>query len=400
MNIKLHFAFALLLRLILILFGCIQDTFLEVKYTDIDYFVFTDAARHVSEGSSPFKRHTYRYTPFLSYLLLPNIWISEFYGKIFFSMLDIFTSMLMYRVQKQAGFATDICRLCTFLWLYNPLPMVISTRGNAESMMTFLILLSIYFQQVRRPLMFGLVYGISVHFKIYPCIYALSFYFTFSSTNLTLSSWQKAKALLYPCQEKIIFTLSSLFGFAFPTMISFVLCGNEYVNEALLYHLIRKDIRHNFSPYFYLLYLSELLSPKLSAFLSFIALVIQGLLIILVSWVFVSPQMLPVSMFLQTFIFVTFNKVCTSQYFLWYLCLLPLSFPLLEISMTKLIWLFFIWCLGQGLWLLPAYYLEFQGENTFILLCIAGLLFFAINVSIICLFIKYLKLSDKQLKNK
>ncbi|KAF8793198.1 GPI mannosyltransferase 1 like protein [Argiope bruennichi] len=309
MNIKLHFAFALLLRLILIIFGCIQDAFLDVKYTDIDYFVFTDAAKYVSKGFSPFKRYTYRYTPFLSYLLLPNIWIGDFYGKIFFSILDILTSMLIFRVQKKAGVTTDICRLCTFMWLYNPLPMVISTRGNAESVMTFLILLSIYFHQVKKPFMFGIVYGLSVHFKIYPCIYVLSFYFTYFSPNSTLSGWKKLKAFLYPNPEKLIFVLSTLSGFAFPTLISFVLYGDEYVREALLYHMIRKDIRHNFSPYFYLLYLSELIDPKISAFLSFIALLIQGLLIMLVSWVIVSPQMLPAAMFLQTFIFVSFNKI-------------------------------------------------------------------------------------------
>lgn len=120
--------------------------------------------------------------------------------------------------------------------------------------------------------------------------------------------------------------------------------GHEFLHHTYLYHLTRRDIRHNFSPYFYMLYLNDLhtqsLLVKLVEFL-------PQILLILAASVSLHRKSITFCFFLITFLFVTFNKVCTSQYYVWYLSLLPLVIPRLNMSLFKAGFYFVLWIGGQ-----------------------------------------------------
>mmetsp|Transcript_5572 Transcript_5572/g.9207 ORF Transcript_5572/g.9207 Transcript_5572/m.9207 type:complete len:276 (-) Transcript_5572:2698-3525(-) len=68
-----------------------------VAYTDIDYHVFTDAAEYVRNGESPFQRHTYRYTPFLAFLLSKE----GINGRYLFCLADALCGKLILVLQQR-----------------------------------------------------------------------------------------------------------------------------------------------------------------------------------------------------------------------------------------------------------------------------------------------------------
>jgi phosphatidylinositol glycan class M len=95
-------------------------------------------------------------------------------------------------------------------------------------------------------------------------------------------------------------------------------------------------------------------------------------------------------MLVQTFAFVTFNKVCTSQYFLWYLIFLPIYLPSSRIISQPLVGFGALaaWVAGQAYWLFEGYQLEFLGEQAFVPgLWYAGMVFFAVNCIILSVLI-------------
>lgn len=406
-----HLILSILIRILLIVYGEIQDSISEVPYTDIDYKVVTDGARYVTNDESPFERHTYRYTPLLAYLLIPNIVMHKCIGKILFSIGDILVAVLIYKIivdeytaifehnssavmnrlrqQKKTIQKPIISRLPekyvlnakygALIWLYNPLTMVIATRGNGDTLTSLLVLVTLWL--LLKPsdtqiqyLIAGLVHGLAIHFRIYPLIFSLSMFLYAGRTNQRIWNINLKQISL------VIGTLLSLTAL---TVYFYRLYGTQFIYESYIYHLVRKDTRHNFSLYFYMQYLNA--DQPITIIEKLLTFVPQLIILTLSSFHFgPNRKTLPFSIFIQSFIMVTFNSVLTSQYFVWFLSILPLcwkNFSKLKIRSVCSYTL--IWFLTQAAWLFPAYLLEFKGWNTFNLLWVQGIMFFASNIFIL-----------------
>ena len=537
---------------ILVAYSEWHDRNFQFKYTDIDYWVFIDAARAVMAGLPPYARPTYRYTPLLAWMLLPAHWIHESFGKVLFSFVDLIVGFLIYRLLRLKGwYSLDAARYAAFFWLLNPVALAISTRGNAESLVCASVLGVIYLLLTRQRTAAAVLFGLSVHFKLFPVIYTPSILLflglihvlpekklatgadateksasmasilmepipsgngsglgsmapsasqigiglralvpagmrlsssplirsaspnrlaeslsmasvglggavsassahlpNMASSSLLLQhrrhqtspvktmcvsrhelaedvplldenadrmlkirkmvSQSGAKITIHPPSRVLLslfngrltlksshlmFALISFTVFAACTALSYALYGQMFWDEALVYHLVRKDHRHNFSPYFLPFYLESV--QPLPSWIPLAAFIPQVLLLAAIAWKYARRD-LPFAAFLQTFIFVTFNKVCTSQYFLWYLCFVPIiSTSLRRMTALKWVAICVAWLFGQAVWLYYNYLFEHLGQNTFMEMWLSSILFLFINVILIIFFIKHHFLSIK-----
>ncbi|XP_052309380.1 GPI mannosyltransferase 1 isoform X3 [Populus trichocarpa] len=308
-----------------------------------------------------------------------------------------------------------MCLYSAMVWLLNPFTFTIGTRGNCEPIVCAMILWIIICLINGNVVQAAFWYGLVVHFRIYPIIYALPIVLVLdphsfqSGQKPRLVNWKSSQdnashgrkegSEVYGVwtalktiftRGRIMFAMVSGSVFMLCTGLFFYLYRWEFLNEALLYHLTRTDPRHNFSIYFYHIYLHVehefSVVEKLISFLP--QLIVQLVLIIRFA------QDLPFCLFLQTVAFVAFNKVITAQYFVWFFCLLPLILPW---SKMKLKWeglsCVLLWMGAQTHWLLWGYLLEFKGKNVFLQLWLAGLVFLAANSFLLIMFIRHHKYS-------
>ena len=205
-NATTVFTLAILLRITLLLWGIYQDSVSALKYTDIDYFVFTDAARFTGRGKSPYARDTYRYTPLLAWMLLPtawgNVWFS--FGKVLFAASDILAGYLIVLVLKSSyGMRKERALKFAAIWLLNPMVATISTRGSAEGLLGVLAAALVWTAAQRRIVLAGVILGFGVHFKIYPFIYAPTIFWWMDEERLH-PGMRKAMAKDGTTRDKVV----------------------------------------------------------------------------------------------------------------------------------------------------------------------------------------------------
>uniref|UniRef100_A0A6Q2XDI8 GPI alpha-1,4-mannosyltransferase I, catalytic subunit n=1 Tax=Esox lucius TaxID=8010 RepID=A0A6Q2XDI8_ESOLU len=263
-----------------------------VKYTDIDYHVFTDAARFITQGQSPYNRSTYRYTPLLAWILTPNIYLNHIFGNLLFITCDVLSGHVIYHILRQRGLSCEAaCGVCS-QWLLNPLPMAgVSSSANAELILAVLVLATLLCLELNRLVTAAMLYSLAVH-MIYPVTYVLPIALSLQAFRLL---------------NKELLLFAGVSGMVF--------CGLN-----LLFYYI-----YNVNSMFF----------------------------------------------------------CSTSSGM---CLLPVVLPRLTIKKGL-----GIWFAGQGIWLTPAYYLEFEGYNTFLLIWLAGLLFLIINSFIMVQIISHYK---------
>lgn len=88
-------------------------------------------------------------------------------------MCDLLSGVLLYKILTLRGLSSNAACHFSALWLLNPLPIGVSTRGNAEALLAILVLSTLLCLQLKRHLTAAFLYGLSVHMKIYTVIYAL-----------------------------------------------------------------------------------------------------------------------------------------------------------------------------------------------------------------------------------
>jgi phosphatidylinositol glycan class M len=196
----------------------------------------------------------------------------------------------------------------------------------------------------------AVLYGLAVHMRLFPIFFVFSL-------------------MLHLGWRTVPFGIISGATFMILNLLFFAIYGEDFLNETFLYHLVRADYRHNFS------------SPWLSVYLGKNPIqwwtVSRILMTLFLSFRF--RKNLRFCWATIVMCFITFNPVCTVQYYDWVICLLALNSEF--VLRRKFVFCLIVWGVCHGIWLQFAYLLEFCGYSVFVFTWIASVaVFFGNNV--------------------
>jgi phosphatidylinositol glycan class M len=129
-----------------------------------------------------------------------------------------------------------------------------STRGSNDNIIAMLVYVTMYYLLKKEYIKAGFIYGLSVHFKIYPIIYSFVFYLYIDCDKKSIRNGKGSIFKDFFTKNRLIFTLVSAGTFIGFTALFYAIYGYEFLYEGYLYHFVRKDNRHNYSVYFYTIY--------------------------------------------------------------------------------------------------------------------------------------------------
>ena len=356
-----------------------------------------------------------------AWICIPNVWILS-YGKYLFSFIDIIIGLLIYKILFLRGLSHKKSLVYASLFLYSPITVNVSTRGNADSLVCALVLSTVYLLIKKSTRWAAIMYGLAVHMKIYPIVYALPLVLfldesynpadfplvlrnpapntttptTNGTTNASPSSSTDSSIIpvwlrnlfqwiyRFCTWRRIEFGLISGFTFLILTGIFYYIYGYIFLYETYLYHFIRADNRHNFSAYFYDIYLRYDL-PAARTGTGLLSFIPQFGTVLLLGSLYYRDLLF--CLFVQTLSFVTWNKVITAQYFQWYLSLLPFLLPQTMLTWKHGILLSLLWLGPEVLSNYWSNELENKGQSVFINIWYSDLLFFTANIIILSMII-------------
>lgn len=287
------------LRVALIAYGSWHDAGFELQYTDVDYYVFVDGAELLANQLSPLHRQTYRYTPLLAALLAPGLRLHSTFGKLLFGAADVVAGCVMRRLLELRGAAAADSTRAAVLLLFNPLCIAVSSRGNADALHVLALLAALLiFERAQRADVVSRRRGLehaaallalATHLKPFVIVHVPSFLCACCELNSPRGHSQSSKAgSCHPSRwRRPARFLASFVGCsAVLSLLASLACGAKYWHEALLHHLRRSDAKHNFSPYFYPLYLLPGLglNDGASLLLALLPFAPQAMLMLLLAW--------------------------------------------------------------------------------------------------------------------